>query len=168
MEVTIQAAIVGAVVGTSLTGWISYLISRKAIETAHQNAIGLLHKQEFIKAAIKFRSAFFDLLIFCQQPPSGSGADPHLVDFIIKSIAEHTKAALLFRAYLSSINCFSLDQAWKEYSRQDNWNQFNLEPIKTEYGVVFYDIKEEIKKCHLVTSRIEKLFQFAPLEIEIK
>lgn len=168
MEVTIKAAIVGAVVGTSLTGWISYIISKKAIETAHQNAIDLLHRQEFIKASINFRSAFFNLLVFCQQKPSGSGAEKHLTDIIIDSIAEHTKAALLFRAYFISTNCFCFDQAWKEYSRQENWNQFNPEPIKTEYGTVFYDIKAETEKCHLVTSRIENLFQFAPLETERK
>lgn len=166
MEVTIQAAMVGAVVGASLTGWLSYYISRKAIETTHQNAIELLHRQEFIRAAINFRSAFFDLLIFCQQPPSGSGAEIHIADFIINAIAEQTKAALLFRAYLKNINRFSFDQAWKEYSGQENWNEFNSEFIKSEYSVVFYDTNAEKKMCHLITSRVDKLFQFAPLEIE--
>jgi hypothetical protein len=168
MAEEVKAALIGVTIGSLFTGGLSWLISKHSIKAAHQNAIELLHRQEFIKAAINFRSAFFDLLIFCQQPPSGSGAEPHLVDFIIKSIEEHTKAALLFRAYLPSINRFSFDEAWKEYSRQDNWNQFTSDPIKTEYGTVFYDISEETKKCHLVASRIDKLFQFAPLEIERK
>ena len=168
MSEEVKAVLIGITFGSLITGTISYFLAKFTINTSHQNAIALLHKQEIIEAAIIFRSAFFDLIILCQQQPSGSGAEPHLVDFIIKSIAEHTKAALLFRAYLTSTNRFCFDQAWKEYSRQDNWNQFNPEPFRIEYGNVFFDIKAETEKCHLVTSRVEKLFQFAPLEIERK
>ena len=168
MSEEVKAALIGVALGSLITGTVSYFIAKFTLNATHRNAIELLHRQEFIRAAINFRTAFFDMLVYCQQIPSGSGAEPHLVDFIIKSIGEHTKAALLFRSYLTCTERFSFDQAWKDYSRQENWNQFNPEPIKAEYGTVFYDIKAETDKCHIVTSRIEKLFQAAPLELEGK
>lgn len=151
--------------GGVITGAIgSFFVGVLLSQRNHDKAIALMRRQEFIKAAINFRSAFFDLLIFCQHQPTGSGADSQVADFIIKDIPDQIKAALLFRAFLDSSQRSSFDNAWKEYSQQENWNEFKTESIVSEYRVVFFDQTAEKDKCHLMASRVENLFSFAPLQ----
>ena len=168
---TLAGGVGGAVVGY----WLTSRNSKKLMQTTHENAtqlvelthnndIDLMRRQEFIKAAINFRAVFFNLLIFCQQQTTGSGTEIQVADFIIKSIARQTKAALLFRAFLDSSQSSGFDNAWKEYSQQEGWKNFRTESIISEYRVVFYDQTAEKNKRHLVASRVENLFSFAPLQ----
>ena len=171
MSEEVKAALLGVALGSLLTGGVSWLINKQSIKAAQQNGTDLLHKQEFIKAATNFRIAFLDILVICKKLPTGILGEKNIAEIITESLVGHEKSMLLFRSCLSSVNVFCFDQAWNDYSQQHKRNDFNIDPIQTEYATVF-DIKKEIEKRHLVilnscTHRcsLVRSFPFFPLPV---
>jgi hypothetical protein len=157
-EIAIQAAIIGAIVG----GLCSLGITSRQLRIAHHDALELIKRQEFIKAAAIFRNAFMDVLIFSGEKVTGVGGEKRIAEILTESIGGHEKAMLLFRAYLPDGEYLAFDNAWNEYSRHDQWRDLGMNAIFAEYGQTF-DPGKEKEKRHLASLRIKKLLDLAPV-----
>ena len=120
MEVEIKAAIVGAVVGavvaSLLAGWISVKISKNNIEATHRNAIALINRQDFIRAATIFKEAFIFEIHFLKHGDSPiSSLHGTAYDVLTKAYKTHRIAYERFRIDIPEVKRHDFDKAWEEY-----------------------------------------------------
>jgi hypothetical protein len=107
MDVIIQAAmgIVGTVVGVV----VGSLLGKR-------NAIDLIHRQEFIRAATKFREAFIFEIDFLKHGKSPiSSLRGTVFDVLTKAYKTHRIAYETFRIDIPEVKRRDFDKAWEEY-----------------------------------------------------
>ena len=157
MDHTIIAALIG-VLGGLLGAWIGGIISRKssreAIAASNKNAIDIMRRQKFNKAASDFKAAFFDII-----NPDGM----RVQDILKELIVEHERAKIVFSANFATHALHSLNKAWVAYYSQENRNaehlfEYKSVVIDSSHNI---DTQHEIKVRKLALSRIENLLSFA-------
>ena len=113
----------GAIIGALAT----YLLSLSVIKRTHDDAINLIQRQEFNKAATEFRNAFLCEIIFLKHNarlPECERTYTTLNEFLQAGyIFRHLKALEVFKTYLTTYDKIAIDKAWKEYCcHSDNQN----------------------------------------------
>ena len=128
MDNTIIASLIG-VIGGLIGAWIGGIISRKAsveaVESANKNAINIINRQEFNRAAIEFRGEFIEvkrLLADHYQFDVAINKDkPTVSEILDEFFISHERAVMRFRPYLSTDQLSDFDNAWEEYCEKDDW-----------------------------------------------
>jgi len=155
MDITIQAALMGAVVGALVGGGITYLISNSQIRTAHQNAIELLQQQDFSNACFSFINAFIDELNLLEI----GGGDAY-VDILCPAFPKHRTAVYIFqKAIHNKDRRAAFDKAWEEYYKNENQPNSPLRQYSTTLQQTDNFPRE--KRRPLAISRIKALLKFA-------
>lgn len=129
MDTTIQAAlisVIGVLCGTLAGSILGRKSSKEAIEASNKNAIDIINRQEFNRAATEFRESFaeaqrllakhytFEVAIDKEKPSVFSILDERFVD--------HERSMFRFRHYLSEDVKLGFDAAWETYCCKDDWD----------------------------------------------
>jgi hypothetical protein len=161
-------AVIGAITtvlagfgGAALGACFAYKTGMKMVQATHKNAIDLMQRQDFNKAATEFRNAFLPELIFLKHNAkiAGTGSSDDLSEFLLSGyIRRHLKALEVFKNHLSAQERADIDKAWKQYCyNKDNPEFLFFEQYFTGMGS---KSEKEAKKT-LVLERIEDLLKFA-------
>jgi hypothetical protein len=164
MDTRIVAALI-AVTGTLLGVWIGSLLSKStshaAIQATHQNALDLIQRQEFNKAAANFRVTFTNELTYFKDIVDYDKYSTVTEDEIIKrlesTVIAFNNACILFRCYLTESQLVGFDNAWKEYCHPQGGEPKQMPGPFLEY---FVDDPPH-KSLPLIIEKMEKLLSFA-------
>jgi len=116
---------IAGIFGIFLGVWFTYRFSKHLIGESHQNAIKLIQRQEFNKAATEFRNAFYPELIFLKHNAriDGCGSSDDLGEFLrFGYLHRHLKAFETFKTYLTSEERMAIKKKWDEYC---NFTQYS-------------------------------------------
>jgi hypothetical protein len=157
IPIPILAAIIGAVIGSTIAGGVSYLVSRKAIK----NSFALIRLQERNRALATFRNAFLPELIFLKHNTriSGISASNDLYEFLFSAyVTRHVEAFEAYRNHLSTEEKANIDRVWQEYC----CNPDNPETLCFEqYSRKGTDRGHEADSKKLALERIEAILKCA-------
>lgn len=111
-----------------------------------QKALDLVSKQEFLKAAAEFQTAFTEELLTLRRPYTSNQADlPFMI--IRRASVKHRNAMLKFRPYLDNTTKDLFDRTWEDYEGETKYDG-NTQDVATA-------------KRKLALERIEKLLEYA-------
>jgi hypothetical protein len=153
------ATILAGFGGAALGAYFTYKASKKFIQVTHNNAIDLMRRQEFNKAAATFRVAFLPELIYLKHNARIDGAlisDGLNVFLSHGYFHRHLKAFNIFSAYLSPKEREGINTAWQEYCHYDIEGE--TEPHWAMYAEKIRDGRDTKE---LALERIEKILKFA-------
>jgi len=148
--------IIGALIGA----WATYRLSIKLSQRAYDNAIDLMQRQEFNKAAAEFRNVFLPETTFLKHHANigGLGSSNNLHEILNSGYLRQLKALEIFKSYLSSKERANIDKVWQEYCRRtDDPNVFYFEQYSTKN--VSKEREKELKE--LALQKIEEILKFA-------
>ncbi|MBV6505227.1 MAG: hypothetical protein ILNGONEN_00785 [Syntrophorhabdaceae bacterium] len=132
-----------ALAGVGLGNLLGHLSNKKS----SRDALNLVAKQEFIKAAAEFQSAFTEAEIALKRPFDYTEANKTTV--IIRNAAiQHKNAMIKFRPYLDESKRIAFDEAWKEYDGENKYEGVH---------------NVAIAKRQLALDNIKRLLEFAKL-----
>ncbi|MDY6839823.1 MAG: hypothetical protein SWH78_17835 [Thermodesulfobacteriota bacterium] len=125
-------------------------------------------RDEFNKAAAKFRSAFIKETIGLKTS-SYQGADDvgqtNLYDFLYAALLKHLRAIEIFKPHLTTLERTQLDLKWDQYCYPDEIPKSEEE--KAEFPLVAYDTPdsaEEQKARKLALQKLCEILSFAQLK----
>ena len=132
MDIQIESAIIGGLIGSGLAGWISYLCTKYSIKKAFE----LAKLQERNKAAADFRAIFTEIIRNLNGIAHPEDLDNDFIYKLIKkNITEHEKAYIRFKPYLSDKEIINFDIAWKRYSNPSSIiKKENPDPLLDYYA----------------------------------
>ena len=139
---TIIGVLIGACV-TIIATFFSYLLSKRLVQQTHANALQLLQKTEFNKAAAIFRAAFVNEIFLLQDNiETGNQMPTHIIHHDI--LISHEKANILFEPFLPAIELESFNAAWEKYKRTKNdyipkGEDTSTKAIKPKMSMVYLD-----------------------------
>ena len=139
---TIIGILIGACV-TIIATFISYLLSKRLVEQTHANALELLQKTEFNKAATVFRTAFLNEIFLLQDNIKTAQSMPTNIiyhDILIS----HEKAKILFEPFVPIVELESFNTAWDKYKRTEDYyrpemKDQNLKTIKPQLSTLYLE-----------------------------
>lgn len=154
--------VLGTVLGVLLGGPVTYYYAKVLIETTHKNAINLIQRQEFNKAATEFRNAFLCELIFLKYNaglPECERTYTSLDEFLRAGyIFRHLKAFDIFKDHLPAKERDNINKTWKKYCHHpDNPEVLYFEQYSTKN--VSKEREKEFKE--LALKNIEAILEFA-------
>ncbi len=143
---TVTAAFGGAALGA----WFAHKTGMKLVQKTHKNALDLLKRQEFNKAAAAFRSTFVDEIFHIQR-----NVEPFFERFGGRrediEIANE-KAKIIFETFLPRDKLAGFNAAWEQYKNPKEESEIKESPLDTEYY-------KELVKIRL--SHINDLLEYA-------
>jgi hypothetical protein len=155
MDVSIKSAIIGAIVGAGLTGWISYLIAKHSIKKSFE----LVRLHDWNKAAVDFRSAFTQIVSELNNFVHSEEYENDFVYKLIKKyIVQHEIAYIRFKPYLQGDEVNAFESSWRGYSNPSRViRDQNPDPL-----IDYYAEGKGVDECvSLATNKIESLLEFA-------
>lgn len=164
MDNTIVAALIG-VIGGLFGVWIGGLVSRKssreATEVSNKNAINIINRQEFNRAAAEFRAAFIEVQRLLAKHYTYEVAidkeKPSVFEILDERFVDHERSVIRFRPNVPQDVKLGFDAAWKTYCCKDNWDVF-LSCYSQKGG---NDPSEEMQLMKLAIGHIENLLSYA-------
>ena len=161
MTDTIIGAIIGvggAIIGAILAGPVTYYFSKVLVQTTHQNALELMHQQDFSNACETFTNAFIDELIKLEV----EGKDAY-VDILRPAIQKHKTAVHIFRkAIRDKDRRTAFNKAWGTYYENEHQPNSPLRQYATQLEQTDGIAREERRP--LAIARIKTLLKFAENE----
>jgi len=151
-----SAAIIGTVVGAILATIPAYFL-----------AVCLAKRNDRLAATVAFRTAFLDEIAICRRDPGDDAIPAKIFAAIDAAHSKHEKAFLLFSPFvISKGNIDDFEKVWGEYS-----DKYKRLEICTKYSgrdshdhdTLVYVARHEKEMRAIILTRIEKLFEFAPL-----
>ena len=129
MDNTIIASLI-CVIGTLLGVLAGSVIGRKsskdAIAASNKNAINIINRQEFNRAAAEFYDAFAEAQrLLAKHYTYDIAVDkekPSVFEILDKFFVDHERAVRRFRRYLHNDRLAGFNAAWKTYCCYDDWN----------------------------------------------
>lgn len=116
------STIVGAVAGY----FFSRKISKEATEASNRNAIAIINRQEFNRAAAEFRESVAEAQRLLAKHYTYEVAidrdKPSVVEILDKDFIVHERTMRCFRYYLTRDAKLGFDAAWQTYCCYDDWN----------------------------------------------
>lgn len=155
------STIVGAVAGY----FFSRKISKEATEASNRNAIAIINRQEFNRAAAEFRESFAEAQRLLAKHYTYEVAidrdKPSVVEILDKDFIVHERAMRRFRPYLFNDRLAGFDAAWKTYCCYDDWS-VPLECYSQKGG---NDPNKEIEFMNEANMHLNSLLKYAkPLQ----
>jgi hypothetical protein len=160
---TIQAALIG-VAGTLGGVLVGSILARKssqeAIDASNKNAVDIMQKEEFNRAAAKLRSAFAPAQAKMRLKRYSSGIE--LRDFFYDDISIHASAFEEFRPFIGDSHAY--EKAWDEYEKTINYERYTnneeylwtSDVLETEEGISRFS--------EAITQKIDVILHFAPIK----
>jgi len=152
MDSTIIGSIIGVsgiLIGTLAGSFISRKSSSESVAASNQNAIDIMRRQDFNRAASEFRIAFIKeqrllaIGTFIDKPNNLT-----VQKIVADSINRHEIAMIRFKPFVCKSKIRDYEKAWKEYTG----NSYHFE----QYAGNMLSGKDT-----MALSRIEKLLKFA-------
>lgn len=144
---TVFAGFGGATLGACLT----YKSGIRLIQRTHGNAIELMQRQEFNKAAAEFRIAFIPEQRLLSYDSLADRTGTNAQGIIKDAINRHEIAMIRFKPFVSKAKIEAYEKAWNEYAG----NSRHFEQYSAKRSL---DIPEKKK---LALSLINTLLNFA-------
>ena len=130
---TIWAAIIagslgvgGTILGAVVANRMSRKNSSEAIEASNRNAINIINRQDFNRAAAEFRDAFTEAQRLLAKHYTYEVAinkdKPSVFEILHKFFADHERAVRRFRSYLHKDRLAGFNKAWNTYCCYDDWS----------------------------------------------
>ncbi|MEI6610957.1 MAG: hypothetical protein WCO53_14615 [Deltaproteobacteria bacterium] len=127
----IIAAALSGLGGTALGAHFAYKNGIKLVRATHKNAIQLMQRQEFNKAASNFRAVFVDETFHIRR-----NVEPFYQRFGERreeiEIANE-KAKIIFEAYLPADMLIGFNAAWEQYKKPDEESKITESQLSSEY-----------------------------------
>lgn len=148
----------GTIIGVILAGPVTYYFSKVLVKMTHKNAIDLMRRQEFNKAATDFRISFIEEIRFIDRFYAVDRADRDIPEVLAAAADKHETALIIFKdGFLCEPQRTKIEKAWKEYTGEEKlMGKYTFRQYAT-YNK-FKDA-ENIRKDAL--SRINALLKFA-------
>lgn len=147
--------IIGAILGALAT----YRLSMNLTQRTHDNAIDLMQRQEFNKAAAFFRTTFTDeyrelkgIFYYAER-----FSEDDVLKMLNSSRTKFENACTNFRVHIDKSKRVGFDNAWKEYCHPQGCDPQQVPSAFTEY---FID-KEFHESISRIIRNIENLLSFA-------
>lgn len=119
MDSTITGALIGVaggLIGILVGSRLSKNATLSGVESSNRNAIRIMQRQDFNKAATKFHASFVnEIRILDDMFHESDTTDIEVYDLLSNSLVRHEKAVILFRPYLSRSARKRFDTEWQEY-----------------------------------------------------
>ncbi len=151
------------ILGILLGYFLSRNSTQKAVDMSFEKLNIIIDKQEFIRAANKFRNSFIKEIVELEKmgnnPPKES-----VYKVLFAARDRHKNAMIDFRYFLKGADLDKFNQAWIDFSGDDYENQ----NFKKSYQQ--YDVNENIENISefalkkLAMKNIDKLLDFSRLE----
>jgi hypothetical protein len=160
MTDTIIGAIIGvggAIIGAILAGPVTYYFSKVLIKMTHKNAIELMRRQEFNKAAADFKAAFIPGLRYLdyryspERPP-----EIGIYKTLSSAFDRHEIAIIKFRPYLCGQQQIWFDKAWDDYCDKKEDSKPHFMVYAEPNGVI-----EKIKAQKNYLEKLNALLKFS-------
>jgi hypothetical protein len=118
--------LVGTLGGVLLGYSLNRRSSKEAVESSNKNAIAIINRQEFNRAATEFREAFAETQRLLAKHYTYERAinkeKPSVFEILNKDFITHERAVIRFRPYLTKDRLIGFNEAWKTYCCYDDWN----------------------------------------------
>jgi hypothetical protein len=152
--------IIGALLGT----WTTYRLSLKVSQRTHDDAIDLIQRQEFNKAASVFRDVFLPETTFLKHNANigGLGSSNKLHEMLRAAYLRQLKAIETFKDYLSAADRESIYRAWDEYCHPNGVPTDENEKRDfrfNDYSTI--EDKKTGKAREVALQKINKILEFA-------
>lgn len=159
--ITIAGGFLGVLAGSI----ISRISSREAIAASNKNALDLMRRQEFNKAAAELKNAFLPETIFLKHNANigGLGNSNRLHEMLRAGYLRQLKALEIFKSYLSTIERITIDHAWDEYCHPKGIPQDPNEKRDFRFNdyLAVEDAKEAEEPKRVALQHIEKILELA-------
>ena len=157
-------ALIGALVGGFFTIW--------AVRLSHKTAIEVVDRQEFIKASIEFKEAFFDEIKALQDKSMVDKSKRAISanDIIESALEKHTRAFFRFKDFLPPDDRIRFHICWNTYLCKEETEQYQT-VFENYFAPKFFtcykpksnSVEDEHEARDRALQNISELFKFAEL-----
>jgi len=164
MTDTVLGAIIGVggtIIGVILGVFVTHYFSKRLVRMTHENAIDLMRRQEFNKAATAFRISFIEEIRFINRDYAADRANRDIPEVLAAAADSHETALIIFKdVFLCETQRIEIEKVWKEYTGDDKlMGKYTFKQYATRGNL---KDGENIRK--LALSRINNLLKFAEIK----